>query len=267
MVTIYDWFGYELSAKKRYALIREAGFDGVMLWWSEESGRGDYRTGPEEARSEGLFVENIHAPFQRQNDLWRDNLDGAALTDCYLQCITDCYELEIPTMVVHLPSENYPCTPLGLDRVKSMAEMAELLGVNVALENLWNYTNISYVLSRVDSPCLGFCYDSCHHNNYNPEADLLGTYGSRLMALHLHDNGGSQNQHQLPFDGHINWQETMRKIGEINYTGATALQPSGWDYMSYLPEVFLRKAYERAMALEELRYSTYRQMIRMVGMA
>ena len=31
MITIYDWFGYELPIKERYRLIREAGFDSVLL--------------------------------------------------------------------------------------------------------------------------------------------------------------------------------------------------------------------------------------------
>lgn len=34
MITIFDWFGYELPTKKRYSLIKEAGFDGVLMWWS-----------------------------------------------------------------------------------------------------------------------------------------------------------------------------------------------------------------------------------------
>ena len=69
MITIYDWFGYELPMEMRYQLIKEAGFDGVLLWWGEDFGRGDYRSGPELARKAGLFLENIHAPFDSQNVL------------------------------------------------------------------------------------------------------------------------------------------------------------------------------------------------------
>ena len=32
------------------------------------------------------------------------------------------------------------------------------------------------------------------------------------MALHLHDNDGARGQHQLPFDGHIDWPAVMKKI-------------------------------------------------------
>ncbi|MHA6530124.1 sugar phosphate isomerase/epimerase family protein [Paenibacillus sp. BAC0078] len=145
---IYDWFGYELPIKERYQLIKEA----------------------------GLFIENIHTPIQNENCLWLDNLEGEALTDCYLQCVADCAEFEIPTMVVHLPHEDNPYNLLGLDRIKRITEKAEQLGVNVALENLRNLTNLEYVLEQVDSLRIGFCYDCGHHYNYYSGKDLLSMY-------------------------------------------------------------------------------------------
>lgn len=178
MFTIYDWFGYQLPNKERFQLIKEVGFDGVLLWWSDGFGRDyfgqkDYRKGPQIAREAGLYIENIHAPVQSENNLWLDNLDGEIVTDCYLQCITDCAEFGIPTMVLHLPNEDNPCNILGLDRIKRITEKAEQLGVNVALENLWNLSNLAYVLDHVDSPRIGFCYDSGHHYRHYPKDDLI----------------------------------------------------------------------------------------------
>lgn len=258
MITIYDWFGYELPLKERYKLIKEAGFDGVLLWWSNDFGRdvfgfNDYRNGPQIAQEAGLFVENIHTSVQNQNDLWLDNLDGEALTDCYLQCITDCAEFEIPTMVVHLPNEENLYNSLALDRIKKITEKAEQLGVNVAMENLHNLTNLAYVFEQVDSHRIGFCYDCCHHYNYYPSEDLLSMYGSRLMALHLHDNNGSYSQHGLPFDGSIDWQRVMRKIAETGYPGAIALEPMNWDYSHLSIEEFLHEALIGAKKLELLK--------------
>ena len=258
MITIYDWFGFEVGIKERYQLIKEAGFDGVLLWWSDGfgrdgSGRGDYLNGPQMAREADLFVENIHTPVQEQNNLWLDNLEGVALTDCYLQCLADCAEFEIPTMVVHLPDDNHPYNARGLDRIKRIADKAERLGVNVAMENLRNLTNLAYVLEQVDSKRVGFCYD-CGHHYSNPSAgDLLSMYGSRLMALHLHDIGGSRAQHQLPFDGPIDWSTTMKNIAKTGYQGATALEPMNWDYEDLSVKEFLHKAFEKAKRLEALR--------------
>ncbi len=254
MITIYDWFGYKLPIKERYQLIKEAGFDGVLLWWSEYLDRKDYHNGPQIVREAGLVIENIHTPFQVQDNIWLDNLDGEASIDCYLQCVADCAEFEIPTMVVHLPDDDKPYNVLGLDRIKIMAEKAEQLGVNVALENLKNFNNLSFMLQQVDSQRIGFCYDCCHHYNYCPSYDLLSMYGSRLMALHLHDYNGN-TLHRLPFDGTIDWPAAMKKIAETGYSGATAIEAMNWSYKELSAEKFLYEAFERAKRLETLRFN------------
>lgn len=254
MLCIYDWFGYNVSVKERYILIKKAGFDGVLLWWSDGFGRGaDYQEGVEFARKAGLFIENIHTPVQNQDKLSLDNLDGIDLLHCYLQCIKDCAEFEIPTMVVHLPDNKFPVNELGMDRIKRIAEKAEKYDINVAMENLNNVENVGRVLNAIKSPKIGFCYDSCHHANYEHKVNLPGIYGDRLMALHLHDNGGEIGQHQLPFDGKIDWPDVMGKIASTGYKGATALEPMNWGYENLSIEEFLGKAYESATLLDNMR--------------
>lgn len=260
MVTIYDWFGYPVPTKDRYRMIREAGFDGILMWWSNSFGRDcfgadEYRKGPEMAREADLIVENIHTPIETENDLWLDTLAGESVADCYLQCVQDCAAFEIPTMVVHLPSERHPHTPLGLSRVKRIAEKAEQLGVNVALENLKNLPNLADMLEQVDSPRVGFCYDACHHYTWYPGEDLLSRYGARLMALHLHDNNGEHAQHGLPFDGTMEWEKVICEIERTGYSGPTAIEAMNWAYLDLTIEAYLKKAFERASRLEKLRGS------------
>lgn len=252
MLAIYDWFGYVLPIKERYHMIKESGFDGVLLWWSAQLDRGDYLGGPELAREAGLYVENVHAPFQVQNDLWRDDLAGEASLGCYLQGIEDCAMLAVPTMVLHLPDESNPCNALGLDRLKKIAEKAERFNVHVALENLHNLSNLAFALEQVDSGCVGFCYDCAHHFRYYPAEDLLSLYGSRMMALHLHDNDGARN-HRLPWDGELNWPAIMEGIAETGYSGATAIEVMCWDYEQLSQHEFLHAAFDRARRLEVLR--------------
>lgn len=73
------------------------------------------------------------------------------------------------------------------------------------------------------------------------------------MALHLQDNGGKHNQHQLPFDGSIDWGQVMKKIAHSGYQGATTLEPMNWDYEQLSIQSFLDLAYQRAKKLDELR--------------
>ncbi|WP_313583171.1 sugar phosphate isomerase/epimerase family protein [Lacrimispora sp.] len=254
MIGIYDCFGYDVSFRERYKLIKNAGFDSVMLWWSDKFGRGGgYQEDVQYARDEGLFIENIHTPVHEQNYISLDNQDGKSVFVNYLQCVTDCHGYAIPTMVVHLPNDKYPLNELGMQRLKTIVEQAEEYDVNIALENLDNIQNLALVMDTIQSKNTGYCYDSCHHINYSPDCDLLERYGERLMAIHLQDNGGKRNQHQLPFDGSIDWKKVMKKVSLTGYKGATSLEPMNWDYKNISIQEFLSRAYQKAKKLYEMR--------------
>lgn len=171
-----------------------------------------------------------------------------------LQCVADCAAYEISTMIVHLSSGNDapPMNLFGLDRIKRITEKAEKHGIKIALENLRNSEGLAYTLGRFDSQNLGFCYDSGHHHCRNPKEDLLTKYGSRLMALHLHDNNGIEDQHLLPFDGTIDWNKTMQKICTTDYSGPIALEVANHGYENLPAEEFLSTAFEKARKLETM---------------
>lgn len=256
MITIFDWFGYDIPYAERYRLIKEAGFNGVLLYWSNELGNNDYKQNPELARQEGLFVENVHTPYLTINNLWLDNLSGNEITDYLLQCVDDCHQCEIPTMIVHLTGGDNPpiLNELGINRIKKIIERAERKCVNVALENLREPENLKYVFDSINSRRLGFCFDSGHQNCYSKHIDLLSMYGDKLMALHLHDNDESDDQHLVPFDGNIDWNEVIKKLNEIRYNGPIALEimNMGYEHIKE-PGEFLAIAFERAKRLKDLR--------------
>lgn len=251
MISIYNAFGYAIDWQERYRLIKAAGFDGVMLWWSDGFGRGPgYREDPERARNAGLVVENFHAPVQWQNDLSLNNQAGESLFELYYQCVRDCAEYQAPALVIHLPNDEFPLNNLGMERLERLVDLAGKLGVKLAMENIFNTRNLCKALDSF--PSLGLCYDSCHFAN-DPEApDLLRMYGKRLMALHLHDNGGGRGQHQLPFDGNIDWPRIMGEIGETGYSGPISLEPMNCGYEDMDIKEFLRLAYERAVKLKNI---------------
>lgn len=257
MISIYDWFGYDVSISERYNLIKKAGFDGVMLWWSNGFGRdidgfNEYLKGPDLARKAGLHVENIHAPVENQNKLWEDNLDGSALQACYLKCIEDCSNFEIPTIVIHLPNNDHMCNTLGLGRINEIFEKAEKKNINIAFENMRNLNNLDFIFEKVQSSRIGFCYDAGHHNRHYSDIDLLSKYGSKLKAIHLHDNNGKHAEHGLPFDGSLDWNIIMRNLANQNYQGNVAIEAMNWEYEHLTIEDFLTEAYKRARKLERM---------------
>jgi len=274
MIALHAWFGYDLPLRERFRLIAEAGFDAVMLWWSEDPDFANY-PGKEYAdqvkfaQQTGLFVENIHAPFWEMNHFWEDTAAGQAIFEYLLRSLDDCKSFQIPTMVLHAScGEAPPVSDIGLLRFARLIERAERNDVTIALENMRRASQIQqtdFLLGRFDAPRLGVCFDSGHYHIRllrTAQADFLSRFGHRLMALHLHDNEGcvasenSVDQHRLPFDGTIDWPAQMRAVAATGYAGPTALEVVNLGYEALPPEEFLALAHERAVRLEQFRKDT-----------
>lgn len=54
-----------------------------------------------------------------------DILDGESVFQNYLQCVNDCFEFSIPTMVIHLPDDKHPINNLGMERLGIIIGEAE----------------------------------------------------------------------------------------------------------------------------------------------
>ena len=246
--TIVDYFGYDLSPRERMKAIKQAGFDGVILLWADYFDK-DYKDFPKYAEEAGLFVENAHAPYMPANTIWKDTVAGQEYTDRIIQCIADCAQYMIPTLVVHpingvtpLPNDH-----VGIERFQRIMDAAERYNINIAIENQGNPAYIDFVFKHVQSEKLYFCFDSGHEKYYSPQCDLLNLYGDKLIALHLHDNNGKEDTHALPFTGCVDWSRITNKLKEIPYKGAIALETlnKGFEHIKD-PVEFLQIALERA---------------------
>ena len=245
---IFDWFSYDLPFEDRIALIRQAGFDTVMLWWE------DAENNPETARRQGLEIANIHVPFPDANRIWQEGLDGEDYYGLLLSGVEGCARHGIPTAVIHAYySRSIPVlSHIGLDRFKRLVDAAERLEVNIAIENLRLTAPNEYLLGNIKSQRLGFCYDAGHQHAFTPDYDCLEHFGDQLFAVHLHDNCGDDDAHLLPFDGTIDWRNVMRKLRQCRPLDGLTLEadfntnlPDAKRYVHLLPEAYLDLALER----------------------
>ena len=75
----------------------------------------------------------------------------------------------------------------------------------------------------------GFCLDIghlllCGLDNYNSIMEL----GHRLVALHIHDNqGGNDDNHVIPYTGVIIWERFIRGIADSGYQGTLSFETGG----------------------------------------
>ena len=80
--------------------------------------------------------------------------------------------------------------------------------------------------------CFAFCFDMGHANLLGKNVyNFVTTLGSRIQILHLHDNDGITDLHNVPFVYARSWGPTMadwdgllRALGDIKYSGVLSFE-------------------------------------------
>ncbi|MDI3480847.1 MAG: hypothetical protein PWQ97_502 [Tepidanaerobacteraceae bacterium] len=255
---IFSWFGFVLPLPERLRLIKGAGFNATSIWWEDEQEpfvihKQDM---PEMVKKAGLVLENIHVPYNNSNDLWSEKKqDREDVVRKHIEWLHDCSRFDIPLMVMHIIEGGEPPAPneYGLKSMTRIVEAAEHFKVKIAIENTHRDDSVIFLLSRIKSSYMGFCYDSSHamlrkHRN----EILLKDYGCRLFATHLSDNDGCFDRHWLPGNGKINW-EGLGALFPEDYKGFFTLETVPSEEEKKLgPEKFLAKAFEKISWVEAL---------------
>ncbi|MCK5827058.1 TIM barrel protein [Candidatus Bipolaricaulota bacterium] len=115
-----------------------------------------------------------------------------------------------------------------------IAQYAAGRNVRLAMENL---KNCIWVLDRIldevgDDPeetNLGICIDIGHANQSDdagrhPVTNYLERYAGQLNHLHLHDNGGTDDEHLLPGEGTVDWPGVLNVLERLNYSGTAVFE-------------------------------------------
>ncbi|WP_042339215.1 sugar phosphate isomerase/epimerase family protein [Desulfosporosinus youngiae] len=255
---IFSWFGYMLPFKDRIRLIKEAGFTATSIWWEDEEMPWPIKkeSMPQLVRDMGLIVENIHVPFNNSGELWSEQeLERSRMIESHLHWLDACAKHKIPIMVMHLTEDgNHPVpNTYGVESMLQLVKAAEKLGVTIAIENTQRSDNVPYILDKIQSEYLGFCYDSSHYFlTDKQDFHLLDNYGGRLVATHLSDNDGIKDRHWLPGQGIINWNEVTKHF-PTKFSGYLTLEayPTN-EEREDSPENFLMKAHQRVTKIRDL---------------
>jgi len=253
-IGVFPLFVPDLSAKEKYRLIKNAGFNATNIYWGYEDKYEQVKA----AKELGLVIDNVHSQNDNPNSIWQDGIDGDERLNVLLSCVEDCELHDISTAIIHLTGfpPYPPVSELGLKRIEKIADFAEQKNVKLAFENLWTFEHLDALFERFPTPNIGFCYDS-GHENLNRYQDCLASYGDRLFALHINDNfADGYDAHVLPFDGTINWDEKMRQLNKCKNVDFFTLEiyklESGEHeksciYNNLSAEEFLNLAYQKAV--------------------
>jgi sugar phosphate isomerase/epimerase len=124
-------------------------------------------------------------------------------------------------------------------------------GAQVLLENIPNELSTPQRLvdfiqyTRMD---LKICFDTGHAHMTGGVQPAFAVLKERILSTHVHDNRRENDDHLLPFDGEIDWEETVRDFRGVDGQFLILFEPRNYD-----PEVSnlarLREVMERMQAI------------------
>jgi sugar phosphate isomerase/epimerase len=123
-------------------------------------------------------------------------------------------------------------------------------GVRIAIENMPgdDFSDIRRLFARYGPDFLGLCYDSGHGNIGGTGLDHLEQHRDRLISVHLHDNDGVFDLHNLPFTGTVDWPKLAQNLRASSYRGCVSLE-SNMRGLAVDADVFLADALTAATRL------------------
>ncbi len=175
------------------------------------------------AQAAGIKINQMHMPYpiyvpkadKEINDYLNNQVAPKSMAICsFFGC---------PNIVVHgfklarflgSEEEEWKYTEQFLD---SIAPMAKEMGITICIENLYDGVgghivegpccDVRKAVERIDrmnekyhAQVLGFCFDTGHANLVGLDFEqFLTALDYRLKVLHIHDNDGIADLHQIPF--------------------------------------------------------------------
>jgi sugar phosphate isomerase/epimerase len=113
--------------------------------------------------------------------------------------------------------------------VEEIVTMAARVGVRVALEVIPNPLSeaaelVRFIEDQLDGHDVGVCLDYGHAHLMGDLGEAIETLGGHLWTTHVHDNGGTRDDHLVPFAGSIDWDAAMMETQKVGYEGTLMLE-------------------------------------------
>lgn len=179
----------------------------------------------------GIRCNQSHAPFPVSCPAIRDRLKRA------LECSA---EVGAEICVIHPDNDKSP--EENAEMYLELLPFAKSCGVKMATENMWNWapgwTHITHAacstsesfrkhIEAVNDDFLVACLDIGHaeiQGAGDGAANMIRALGDKLQALHIHDNNLRDDSHQIPFSMSVDFDEVVRALKEIGYSGWLTLE-------------------------------------------
>lgn len=116
--------------------------------------------------------------------------------------------------------------------LEEICQAAQPLGVRVAVEvipnRLSDATSLVTMLEQdLEGIPAGICLDFGHAHLMGDVADAIEMAAEHLIATHVHDNHGREDEHLVPYRGSIDWDLALMTMQKIGYEGTYLMELAG----------------------------------------
>ena len=195
----------------------------------EECDKFDFTAALNLSQKYGIELWSFHLPFCPFSEIDISISELKAHTVEYFKSlIKKGADVGIKTFVIHPSGEPIKDSDRKLrletakESLKELAQFAKKLGVIIAVEDLprtclgRNSDEILELLSADDS--LRVCLDT-NHLLSESLPHFIKAVGKKIITTHVSDYDFVDEKHWLPFEGKIDWAETVNSLENIGYNG------------------------------------------------
>lgn len=236
IVTTTDVFEEGYSAETAVDRLARLGFEGIDMgfdYWVFDGSpflKDDYldwarslRTRADEA---GVPYTHAHAPGEANSgDVIGRSIEAASVLGAKYLVVHPVWRDENGEII----ENKQKFISVNAEAIKKWLPLAEKCGVVLLSENiLWGASKdpriISELVKEVNSDWFGWCFDTGHAHCSGYKMSVLEKCAVAPLSLHIQDNDGSGDGHLIPGDGTVDWDEFIRVLKKIGYTGDCVME-------------------------------------------
>lgn len=191
------------------------------------------------AAAAGITINQMHMPYPIYVPGADKEINDYLWNQAAPKSMAVCHYLDCKYIVIHgfklahfLGSEELEWQETA-KFIDSIAPVAKELGITICIENLYGSIgghivegpccNVRKAVQRIDefnekygAEVLGFCFDTGHANLIGIDFEqFITALDYRLKVLHIHDNDGISDLHQIPFT----FTKTRENLSSTDWDG------------------------------------------------
>ena len=248
--TEIDSIALQIGEEKAVELVAKTGFDawdfslfqmcekqnGILVPTNHPTAQNEYLAFARKLRriglDNGIVCNQGHAPFPSSPK----SIDWLKRA---IECVA---EAGGNICIIHPMNNGTP--EENAEMYFELLPFAKEYNVKIATENMWKWKkfhrhssfaacatpeSFNAHLDAVNDDYLVACLDIGHaemKGSNTTAVEMIKVLGSRLKALHIHDNDKLHDSHQIPFSMNIDFAPIVKALKEINYDGYFTLEAS-----------------------------------------